>query len=153
MKLNDLRAAPGARRERVRVGRGIGSTLGKTCGRGHKGSYARAGKGKIKPGFEGGQMPLQRRLPKVGFRSKIKATVGEVYLYQLAQLGLETVDLLALRAAKLISDEVRSVKVVNRGVLNGPMTLVGLRLTAGARAALDAVGGQVVEAPIAASKE
>lgn len=153
MKLNDLRAAPGARLERVRVGRGIGSTLGKTCGRGHKGSYARAGKGKIKPGFEGGQMPLQRRLPKVGFRSKIKALVGEVYLYQLAEMGLASVDLASLRAAKLISDEVRTVKVVNRGALVGPITIVGLRPTAGARAAIEAAGGQVVDAPVAEAKE
>jgi large subunit ribosomal protein L15 len=152
MKLNDLRAAPGARRERVRVGRGIGCTLGKTCGRGHKGSYARAGKGKIKAGFEGGQMPLQRRLPKVGFRSKIKASVGEVYLYQIAQLGLDSVDLFALRAAKLISDEVRSVKVVNRGAVERAVTLVGLRPTAGARVAIEAAGGQILEAA-AESKE
>jgi large subunit ribosomal protein L15 len=153
MKLNDLRAAPGARREAVRVGRGIGSTLGKTCGRGHKGSYARAGKGKIKPGFEGGQMPLQRRLPKVGFRSMIKATVGEVYLYQIAGLGLDTVDLLSLRAAKLISDEVRSVKVVNKGSLDRAVKLVGLRPTAGARAVVEAAGGQIVESVSAESKE
>lgn len=153
MKLNDLRASPGARRDAVRVGRGIGSTLGKTCGRGHKGSYARAGKGKIKPGFEGGQMPLQRRLPKVGFRSKIKATVGEVYLYQIAGLGLESVDLMSLRAAKLISDEVRTVKVVNRGALDRAVTLVGLRPTAGARAAVEAAGGRIVDASPAETKE
>lgn len=143
MKLNDLKAAPGARREAVRVGRGIGSTLGKTCGRGHKGSYARAGKGKIKPGFEGGQIPLQRRLPKVGFRSKIKASVGEVFLYQIAGLGLDVVDLAALRAAKLISDEVRRVKVVNRGELGRAVTIVGLLPTAGARVAIEAAGGRV----------
>lgn len=153
MKLNDLRPAPGARREAVRVGRGIGSTLGKTCGRGHKGSYARAGKGKIKPGFEGGQMPLQRRLPKVGFRSKIKATVGEVYLYQISALGLDSVDLIALRAAKLISDEVRSVKVVNRGVIERAVSLVGLRPTAGARAAIEAAGGRIIDSASSGTEE
>jgi large subunit ribosomal protein L15 len=84
MKLNTLKPADGARQERKRVGRGIGSGLGKTCGRGHKGSYARSGKGKIKPGFEGGQMPMQRRLPKVGFRSKLKHDTAEVLLYKLA---------------------------------------------------------------------
>lgn len=152
MRLNNLTHADGARKERTRVGRGIGSGLGKTCGRGHKGSFARAGKGKIKAGFEGGQMPLQRRLPKVGFRSKIKASVGEVYLYQIAQLGLDSVDLFALRAAKLISDEVRSVKVVNRGTLERAVTLVGLRPTAGARVAVEAAGGQILEAA-AESKE
>ena len=83
MQLNTLSPAPGARKERVRVGRGIGSGLGKTAGRGHKGSFARTGKGKIKPGFEGGQMPLKKRLPKVGFRSKLKNDTAEVLLYQL----------------------------------------------------------------------
>lgn len=145
MKLNDLQPAEGSRREKVRVGRGIGCTLGKTCGRGHKGSYARAGKGKIKAGFEGGQMPLQRRLPKVGFRSKIKALVGEVYLYQLDKLGAETIDLGLLRAAKLISDEVRSVKVVNKGAISMPVTIVGLRPTAGAKVSIKAAGGTVLE--------
>lgn len=98
-------------------------------------------------------MPLQRRLPKVGFRSKIKATVGEVYLYQLNQLGLDSVDLFALRAAKLISDEVRSVKVVNRGSIDRAVTVVGLRPTAGARAAIEAAGGKVVEPDSTSAKE
>lgn len=143
MELNTLRPAAGSKKDRVRVGRGIGSTMGKTCGRGHKGSYARAGKGKIKPGFEGGQMPLQRRLPKVGFRSKIKALVGEVYLYQIEHLGLDEVDLMALRAAKLISAEVRRVKIVNRGTLTRKVVIKGLTPTAGAKIAIEAVGGKV----------
>jgi large subunit ribosomal protein L15 len=92
-------AAEGARKERVRVGRGIGSGLGKTAGRGHKGQYARTGKGKVKPAFEGGQMPLQRRLPKVGFRSKKKRDVSEVLLYQLDSLKADVVDFDALKAA------------------------------------------------------
>ena len=86
MKLNDLRDNEGARKERIRVGRGIGSGLGKTAGRGHKGQFARTGKGKVKPGFEGGQMPMQRRLPKVGFRSKLQRDISEVLLYQLDSL-------------------------------------------------------------------
>ena len=92
MKLNSLKPADGARKDRVRVGRGIGSGLGKTAGRGHKGSYARTGKGKIKPGFEGGQMPMQRRLPKIGFRSKLKNDTAEVLLYQLDKLEAGEID-------------------------------------------------------------
>src|SRR5690606_30686248 len=102
MRLNELKPAEGARRDRVRVGRGIGSGLGKTCGRGHKGQYARTGKGKVKPGFEGGQMPLQRRLPKVGFRSRIAADTAEVLLYKLGLVEGNEIDVAALRAAKLI---------------------------------------------------
>src|SRR6186713_1375850 len=98
MRLNTLKPADGARKDRVRVGRGIGSGLGKTCGRGHKGQFARSGKGKVKAGFEGGQMPLQRRLPKVGFRSKMSMDVCEVLLYQLDKLDAEVVDFAALKA-------------------------------------------------------
>ena len=101
MKLNTLKPADGARKERTRVGRGIGSGLGKPAGRGHKGSFARSGKGKIKAGFEGGQMPMHMRLPKVGFRSKLKADTAEVFLYQLDKLDGE-IDFAALRAAKLV---------------------------------------------------
>ena len=102
MRLNSLKPADGARKDRVRVGRGIGSGLGKTAGRGHKGSFARSGKGKIKAGFEGGQMPMQRRLPKIGFRSKRALDVAEVLLYQLDKLDAGTIDFAALRAAKLV---------------------------------------------------
>ena len=143
MELNTIQPAIGARTKSFRVGRGIGSGLGKTCGRGHKGSYARTGKGKIKPGFEGGQMPMQRRLPKVGFRSKIKASRGEVYLYQLDHLTADVIDLVVLRAAGLISSEVTKVKVVSRGELNRVVTLKGLVLTAGAAQAVAAAGGKV----------
>ena len=101
MRLNTLKPATGARKDRVRVGRGIGSGLGKTAGRGHKGQYARTGKGKVKPGFEGGQMPLQRRLPKVGFRSKKADECSEVLLYKLDSIKGDIVDFDALKAAGL----------------------------------------------------
>jgi large subunit ribosomal protein L15 len=143
MEMNTLQPAIGARQKSFRVGRGIGSGLGKTCGRGHKGSYARTGKGKIKPGFEGGQMPIQRRLPKVGFRSKIKATRGEIFLYQLDHLKADVVDLTVLHAAGLISSEVTCVKVVARGELKRAITLKGLVATVGAAKAIAAAGGKV----------
>lgn len=143
MKLNTLKPAEGARKERVRVGRGIGSGLGKTCGRGHKGSFARAGKGKIKAGFEGGQMPMQRRLPKIGFHSKLKADTAEVLLYQLAQLQSEVVDLAALRAAGLVPATAKQAKVVKKGELVRKFTLKGVLATAGAKAAIEAAGGSV----------
>ena len=145
MRLNTVKPAPGARRERTRVGRGIGSGLGKTAGRGHKGSYARTGKGKIKPGFEGGQMPLQRRLPKVGFRSKIAKDVAEVALYQLERLSGTTVDFDALRAAKLVPTGAKRAKIVNKGELSRKVVLKGIATTAGARAAIEAAGGKVEE--------
>ena len=103
MRLNTLKPADGARQDAKRVGRGIGSGLGKTAGRGHKGSYARTGKGKIKPGFEGGQMPMQRRLPKIGFRSLIKKDTAEVLLYALDKLAAGDIDLAALKAAKPVT--------------------------------------------------
>lgn len=143
MHLNDLKPAPGARRERVRVGRGIGSGLGKTCGRGHKGQYARTGKGKVKPGFEGGQMPLQRRLPKVGFRSKMATDSAEVLLYKLDQLGKEVVDLGVLREAKLVPTGAKYVKVVKKGEITRKLQLKGIGATAGAKAAIEAAGGSV----------
>ena len=145
MQLNTLTHAPGARKERVRVGRGIGSGLGKTCGRGHKGSYARTGKGKIKPGFEGGQMPLQRRLPKVGFRSKLKLDTAEVLLYKLALLDTDTVDFAALRAAKLVPTSAKYAKIVLKGEIAKKIVLKGIATTAGARAAIEAAGGSIEE--------
>ena len=144
MKLNSLKPADGARKDRVRVGRGIGSGLGKTAGRGHKGSFARAGKGKIKAGFEGGQMPMHMRLPKVGFRSKLKADVAEVFLYQLDRLDGE-VDFAALRAAKLVPSTAKKAKIVKKGEISKKLVLKGLLATAGARAAIEAAGGTIQE--------
>ncbi len=143
MKLNTLKPADGARKERTRVGRGIGSGLGKTCGRGHKGSFARSGKGKIKPGFEGGQMPMQRRLPKIGFRSKLKHDTAEVLLYKLALIKDEVIDFAALRAAKLVPSKAKQAKIVNKGEIARKITLKGLLTTAGAKAAIIAAGGSV----------
>ena len=145
MQLNTLKPADGARKERVRVGRGIGSGLGKTAGRGHKGSYARTGKGKIKAGFEGGQMPLQRRLPKVGFRSRIKADTAEVLLYKLAMIDVDVVDLAVLRAAKLLPSTAKYAKIVKKGEIDRKVVLKGIAVTAGARAAIEAAGGSVEE--------
>ena len=143
MKLNTLKPADGARQERKRVGRGIGSGLGKTAGRGHKGSFARSGKGKIKAGFEGGQMPMQRRLPKIGFRSKRALDVAEVLLYQLDKLDAGTIDFAALRAAKLVPTSAKQAKIVKKGEVSKKFVLSGLLATAGAKAAIEAAGGQV----------
>ena len=145
MKLNTLKPADGARTERKRVGRGIGSGLGKTAGRGHKGSFARSGKGKIKAGFEGGQMPMQRRLPKIGFASLKKKDTTEVLLYQLDKLDAGTIDFAALRAAKLVPSTAKHAKVVKKGELTKKFVLKGLMATAGAKAAIEAAGGKVEE--------
>jgi large subunit ribosomal protein L15 len=145
MKLNTLKPADGARKDRVRVGRGIGSGLGKTAGRGHKGSFARSGKGKIKAGFEGGQMPMQRRLPKVGFRSKLKNDTAEVLLYKLDTLEAGDVDFAALRAAKLVPANAKQAKIVKKGELTKKFVLKGLLATVGARAAIEAAGGSISE--------
>ena len=141
MRLNTIKPAAGARTVRTRVGRGIGSGLGKTAGRGHKGSYARTGKGKIKAGFEGGQMPIQRRLPKVGFRSKLKNDTAEVRLYQLESLKDTTVDLAALIAANLIDARAKKAKLVAKGEVKRAYSLKGLLATAGAKSAIEAAGG------------
>lgn len=143
MRLNTLKPAVGARKDGVRVGRGIGSGLGKTAGRGHKGSYARKGKGKIKAGFEGGQMPLQRRLPKVGFRSKKAHEVSEVLLYKLGALEAAVIDFAALKAAGLVENRAERAKIVKKGELTRAITLRGVAVTAGARAAIEAAGGSV----------
>ena len=145
MQLNTLSPAPGARKERVRVGRGIGSGLGKTAGRGHKGSFARTGKGKIKPGFEGGQMPLKKRLPKVGFRSKLKNDTAEVLLYQLDKLETAEIDFAALRAAKLVPAKAKQAKIVKKGEITKKFVLKGVLATAAAKAAIEAAGGSVTE--------
>lgn len=145
MKLNTLKPADGARKDRVRVGRGIGSGLGKTAGRGHKGSFARSGKGKIKAGFEGGQMPMYKRLPKVGFRSKIKNDTAQVMLYQLDTLDAGDIDFAALRAAKLVPSNAKQAKIVKKGELSKKFVLKGVLATAGAKAAIKAAGGSVTE--------
>lgn len=144
MRLNTLKPADGAREDRKRVGRGIGSGLGKTCGRGHKGSFARSGKGKIKAGFEGGQMPMRKRLPKVGFRSKIKLDTAEVMLYQLEKLDGD-IDFAALRAANLVPSTAKRAKIVKKGDISKKLVLKGVLATAGARAAIEAAGGKVEE--------
>ena len=145
MRLNTLKPADGARKERTRVGRGIGSGLGKTAGRGHKGSFARAGKGKIKAGFEGGQMPMQRRLPKIGFRSKLVNDTAEVLLYKLDTLPAGDVDFAALRAAKLVPSTAKRAKVVVKGEVTKAFVLKGIAATAGAKAAIEAAGGKLAE--------
>jgi large subunit ribosomal protein L15 len=145
MHLNTLTHADGARTARKRVGRGIGSGLGKTCGRGHKGSFARSGKGKIKAKFEGGQMPLIKRLPKVGFRSKLKLDCAEVLSYQLDKLEAGEIDFAALRAAKLVPNTAKRAKIVMKGELSKKFVLKGIAATAGAKAAIEAAGGSVQE--------
>jgi len=142
MQLNSIKPPEGAKRARRRVGRGIGSGLGKTAGRGHKGQKSRAG-GYHKVGFEGGQMPLQRRLPKRGFKSAALKYNGEVTLAQLDKLGLPEVDLLVLKQAGLVADLVRNVKVVKSGALSKAVVLKGIGATAGAKAAIEAVGGSI----------
>jgi large subunit ribosomal protein L15 len=141
--MNTIKPAEGSKKEARRVGRGIGSTLGKTCGRGHKGSFARTGKGKIKAGFEGGQMPLQRRLPKVGFRSKMSADAAEVLMYRLAKLVGDVVDLASLKAAGIIGPEIKRAKIVKQGDVSRALTVRGVACTEGAKAAILAAGGSV----------
>jgi large subunit ribosomal protein L15 len=143
MKMNTLKPADGARTNRKRVGRGIGSGLGKTCGRGHKGSFARSGKGKIKAGFEGGQMPMKKRMPKVGFRSKMSKDTAEVLLYKLGLVEGEVIDLAALRAAKLVPSSAKYAKIVKKGEISRKVVLKGVTATAGAKAAIEAAGGSL----------
>ncbi|MCB1758055.1 MAG: 50S ribosomal protein L15 [Gammaproteobacteria bacterium] len=144
MRLNTLKPAPGSRPDKQRLGRGIGSGLGKTGGRGHKGQHARAG-GYHKVGFEGGQMPLQRRLPKRGFRSMTAQYTAEVRLRDLAKVTAEVIDLAALKVANLVPVFARQAKVIFSGTVDKPLTLRGLALTQGARAALLAAGGTIHE--------
>ncbi len=143
MRLNDISPAEGARKERTRVGRGIGSGLGKTAGRGHKGQYARSGKGKVKAGFEGGQMPLQRRLPKVGFRSKKQHECAQVFVYQLDRVEGTVIDFAALQAAGLVDNRAERAKIVKKGELSRALTIKGVAVTAGARELILAAGGSV----------
>jgi large subunit ribosomal protein L15 len=142
MRLNDLKPAEGSRKNHVRVGRGGGSGLGKTCGRGHKGQRARAG-GYHKVGFEGGQMPLQRRLPKIGFRSHKKHETAEVCLYRLVAIQSDVIDAAAVVAAGLVHADVKRIKVISRGTVERKLTIKGLAVTSGARAAIEAAGGTI----------
>ncbi|AJQ97571.1 50S ribosomal protein L15 [Gynuella sunshinyii] len=142
MYLNTLNPGEGAKHSPKRVGRGIGSGLGKTGGRGHKGQKSRSG-GKVKPGFEGGQMPLQRRLPKFGFQSRIAKTTTEVRLNELAKVEADVVDIAALKKANIINNTMVRAKVILSGEINKAVTVKGLRVTKGAKAAIEAAGGKV----------
>jgi len=142
MELNTIKPAAGAKHAKRRVGRGIGSGLGKTAGRGHKGQKSRAG-GYHKVGFEGGQMPLQRRLPKRGFKSHLLQFNAEVNLTDLERLGATEVDLLTLKQARLVGELVKVVKVIKSGELTLKVSLKGIGATAGAKAAIEAAGGSV----------
>ncbi len=144
MKLNTLSSGIGHKTTARRVGRGIGSGLGKTCGRGHKGQTSRTG-GKIRPGFEGGQMPLQKRLPKYGFVSRVSRFSTGVATSELVKADSATVDLSALKKADLIGVNITNVKVFLSGEVVKPLTIVGLSVTKGARAAIEAAGGSVTE--------
>ncbi len=142
MKLNTLKPAVGAKSVAKRKGRGQGSGNGKMAGRGHKGQKSRSG-GMPKVGFEGGQMPLQRRLPKVGFSSRKAAYIAEIRLDVISKLGSDVIDIAALKAADLIGEKIKSVKVVNSGEVSKGLKLSGIRTTAGAKAAIEAAGGSV----------
>lgn len=142
MNLNNLQPAYGAKQAKRRVGRGIGSGLGKTAGRGHKGQKSRAG-GFHRVGFEGGQMPLQRRLPKRGFKSPAALTRAEVSLSDLDKLGVDEIDLLVLKQAGLVSGLVKNVRVILSGEINRSVTVNGLAVTKGAKAAIESKGGKV----------
>ena len=144
MRLNNLKPTQGARKPAKRRGRGIGSGLGKTGGRGHKGQKARSG-GFTKVGFEGGQMPLQRRLPKVGFKSRIARVTDEIRLHELNNLDADVIDMAVLQKANLISKEIQRAKVMLSGKLEKAVTLKGIRVTKGAREAIEAAGGKVEE--------
>lgn len=144
MRLNTLSPAPGRVKDKHRVGRGIGSGLGKTGGRGHKGQKSRSG-GSVKPGFEGGQMPLQKRLPKYGFTSRVSMVSAEIRLGELNKVEADVIDLEALKAADLISGTIKRAKVFLSGELKKAVTVKGLAVTKGARAAIEAAGGKVEE--------
>jgi large subunit ribosomal protein L15 len=142
MRLNTLKPAEGAKKNAKRVGRGIGSGLGKTGGRGHKGQKSRSG-GYHKVGFEGGQMPLQRRLPKVGFTSRKARYMAEIRLPELTKVDGDVVDLLALKAANIVGQQIQRAKVILSGEITKAVTVRGLGVTKGARAAIEAAGGKI----------
>jgi large subunit ribosomal protein L15 len=142
MRLNSIKPAEGAKKNAKRVGRGIGSTDGKTSGRGHKGQKSRSG-GFHKVGFEGGQMPLQRRLPKVGFRSRLGRITAEIRLNELNGMDADIIDIKALQDANLISRNIKRAKVMASGKIEKAVTLKGIKATKGAREAIEAAGGKV----------
>ena len=142
MRLNTLSPSPGSRKGAKRVGRGIGSGLGKTAGRGHKGQKARSG-GSVRPGFEGGQMPLQKRLPKYGFSSRISRTTAQIRLSELNAVEGDVIDLAALKNADLINDNIARVRVFLSGELGKAVNLKGIAVTKGAREAIEKAGGKV----------
>jgi large subunit ribosomal protein L15 len=144
MRMNTIKPAAGSTRARRRVGRGIGSGLGKTAGRGHKGQSSRSG-GFHKVGFEGGQMPLQRRLPKRGFVSRMREDTAEVRLSDLARLPVTEIDLLALKAAGVVPALAKTAKVIKTGKLDKAVKLSGVQATKGARAAIEAAGGRLTD--------
>ena len=142
MRLNTVAPNPGAKKIRRRVGRGIGCGFGKTCGRGHKGQHSRSG-GYHKLGFEGGQMPMQRRVPKFGFSSRKARVTDEIYLSDLNALQADVIDIKALKDADLIKESILFVKVIMRGEIKRAVTIKGIRATAAAKAAIEAAGGKV----------
>ena len=142
MRMNKLSPAAGSKQAPKRVARGAGSGLGKTAGRGHKGQHARKG-GYHKVGFEGGQMPLQRRLPKVGFRSALARLSAEVRLHELARVEGDVIDILALKGAGIVPIQAERVKVIASGTIDKAVTLKGVAVTKGARAAIEAAGGKI----------
>ncbi|WP_299798698.1 50S ribosomal protein L15 [uncultured Shewanella sp.] len=144
MRLNTLSPAAGAKSAAKRVGRGIGSGTGKTCGRGHKGQKSRSGGG-VRVGFEGGQMPLKIRLPKFGFTSRKAMVTAEVRISELAKVNGDVVDLNALKDANLVTRNIQFAKVVLSGTIERPVTVKGLKVTKGARAAIEAAGGKIEE--------
>ena len=144
MRLNSLRPAPGAKKDTKRVGRGIGSGTGKTAGRGHKGQKSRSG-GSVRPGFEGGQMPLQKRLPKYGFTSRMARTTAQIRLGELNAIDADVIDLAALKNADLVKDNATRARVFLSGELSKAVTIKGLVVSKGAREAIEKSGGKVEE--------
>jgi large subunit ribosomal protein L15 len=144
MRLNSLSPAPGAKKNAKRVGRGIGSGTGKTAGRGHKGQKSRSG-GSVRPGFEGGQMPLQKRLPKFGFASRMSRTTGQIRLSELNVVESDVIDLAALKSADLVKENVVRARIFLSGELSKAVTIKGLAVTKGAREAIEKAGGKVEE--------
>ena len=144
MRLNTLSPAPGSKKDAKRVGRGIGSGTGKTAGRGHKGQKSRSG-GSVRPGFEGGQMPLQKRLPKYGFSSRISRTTAQVRLGELNAVTADVIDLEALKSADLVKQDVTRARVFLSGELKRAVTVKGLAVTKGAREAIEQAGGKIEE--------
>jgi large subunit ribosomal protein L15 len=142
MQLNTIKPQEGSKKTAKRVGRGIGSGLGKTCGRGHKGLKSRSG-GTVKPGFEGGQQPLQRRLPKVGFSSRVGRTADEVRLHELAKVEGDVVDIMSLKKAGILSNNITRAKIIASGKIEKAVTVKGLGVTPGAKSAIEAAGGKV----------